>query len=97
MRIIHGEKRYIYINSTIMSYTVLYNSALLINDMILFGDTLLNMSVNVKLLSNKINLKKIIFNTVYQYMTYSQTEVTRNTFRGWFPLQQIRMCQITMP
>ena len=54
-----------------MSYKVLYNPALLINDMILSGDTLLNMSVNVKLFSNKINLKKIIFNTVYQYMTYS--------------------------
>ena len=37
---------------------MLYNPALLINDMILFGDTLLNMSVNVKLFSNKINLKK---------------------------------------
>ena len=41
-----------------MSYKVLYNLALLINEMILLGDTLLNMSVNVKLLSNKINLKK---------------------------------------
>ena len=41
-----------------MSYKVLYNPALLINEMILFGDTLLNMSVNVKLFSNKINLKK---------------------------------------
>ena len=41
-----------------MSYKVLYNPALLINEMNLFGDTLLNMSVNVKLLSNKINLKK---------------------------------------
>ena len=41
-----------------MSYKVLYNPALLINDMILFGDTLLNMSVNVKLFLNKINLKK---------------------------------------
>ena len=41
-----------------MRYKVLYNPALLINEMILFGDTLLNMSVNVKLLSNKINLKK---------------------------------------
>ena len=30
----------------------------LINEMILFGDTLLNMSVNEKLFSNKINLKK---------------------------------------
>ena len=30
-----------------MSYKVLYNLALLINEMILFGDTLLNMSVNV--------------------------------------------------
>ena len=38
-----------------MSYKVLYNPALLINEMILFSDTLLNMSVNVKLLSNKIN------------------------------------------
>ena len=47
---------------------MLYNQALLINDMILFADTLLNMSVNVKLFSNKINLKKIIFN-IYQYMT----------------------------
>ena len=37
---------------------MLYNPALLINDMILFGDTLLNMSVsvNVKIFSNKINL-----------------------------------------
>ena len=41
-----------------MSYKVFYNPALLINDMIFFGDTLLNMSVNVKLFSNKINLKK---------------------------------------
>ena len=41
-----------------MSYKVLYNPALWINEMILFGDTLLNMSVNVKLFSNKINLKK---------------------------------------
>ena len=41
-----------------MSYKVLYNPALLINEMILFGDTLLNMFVNVKLFSNKINLKK---------------------------------------
>ena len=32
-----------------MNYKVLYNPALLINEMILFGDTLLNMSVNVKL------------------------------------------------
>ena len=40
-----------------MSYKVLYNPALLINEM-MFGDTLLNMSVNVKLFSNKINLKK---------------------------------------
>ena len=30
-----------------MSYKVLYNPALLINEMILFGDTLLNMSVNI--------------------------------------------------
>ena len=37
---------------------MLYIPALLINEMILSGDTLLNMSVNVKLLSNKINLKK---------------------------------------
>ena len=37
---------------------MLYNPALLINDMILFGDTLLNMSVILKLFSNKINLKK---------------------------------------
>ena len=50
---------------------MLYNPALLINDMILFGDTLLNISVNVKLFSNKINLKKIIFNTVYQYIADS--------------------------
>ena len=42
-----------------MSYKVLCNPALLINDMILFGDTLLNMSVNViNLFSIKINLKK---------------------------------------
>ena len=41
-----------------MSYKVLYNPAILINEMILFGDTLLNMSVNVQLFSNKINLKK---------------------------------------
>ena len=41
-----------------MSYKVLYNPALLINYMILFGDTLLNMSGNVKLISNKINPKK---------------------------------------
>ena len=45
---------------------MLYNPALLINEMILFGDPLLNMSVNVK-----INLKKIIFNTVNQYMSDS--------------------------
>ena len=32
-----------------MSYKMLYNPALLINEMILFGDTLLNMPVNVKL------------------------------------------------
>ena len=42
-----------------MSYKVLYNPVLLINEIILFGDTLLNMSVNVKLFSNKINLKKL--------------------------------------
>ena len=30
-------------------------------------------------------------------MTDSSAAVTRNTFRGWLPLQQIRMCQITMP
>ena len=41
-----------------MSYKVLDNPALLMNDIMLFGDTLLNMSVNVKLFSNKINLKK---------------------------------------
>ena len=41
-----------------MSYKVVYNPALWINEMILFGYTLLNMSVNVKLFSNKINLKK---------------------------------------
>ena len=40
---------------------MLYNPALLINEMILFGDRLLNMSVNVKLLSNQINLKKSYF------------------------------------
>ena len=40
-----------------MSYKVLYNPALLINEIILFGDTLLNMSVSVTLFSNKINLK----------------------------------------
>ena len=41
-----------------ISYKVLlYNPALLINEMILFGDTLLNMSFDVTLLSNKINLK----------------------------------------
>ena len=40
-----------------MSYKVLYNPPLLINEMILFGDTLFNISVNVKLLSNKNNLK----------------------------------------
>ena len=50
---------------------MLYNPALLINNITLFEDPLLNMSVNVKLFSNKINLKKIIFNTVYQYMTDS--------------------------
>ena len=36
----------------------MFDPALLIKEMILFGDTLLNMSVNVKLFSNKINLKK---------------------------------------
>ena len=36
-----------------MSYKIVYNPALLINDMILFGDTLLNMSVNVKLFQTK--------------------------------------------
>ena len=41
-----------------MSYKVLYNPALLINEMILFGDTLFKKSVNHKLLLNKINLKK---------------------------------------
>ena len=41
-----------------MNYKVLYNPVLLINEMILFGDTLLNMSDKVKLFSNKINLKK---------------------------------------
>ena len=41
-----------------MSYKVLYNPARLINEMILFGDILLNMSVSVTLLSNKINMKK---------------------------------------
>ena len=64
-----------------MSYKVLYNPALLINEMILFGDILLNMFVNVKLFSNKINLKK-------SYSIHSG---------GGSPLQQIRMCQITMP
>ena len=39
---------------------MLYDPALLINEMILFGDTLLNMSVNLKLFSNKINLEKKI-------------------------------------
>ena len=34
---------------------MLYKQILLINEMILFGDTLLNMSVNVTLLPNKIN------------------------------------------
>ena len=53
---------------------MLYNPALLINDMILFGDTLLNMSVNVKLFSNKINLKKIHIQTAYQYMTDSRDQ-----------------------
>ena len=36
---------------------MLYDPALLMNEIILFGDTLLNMSFNVTLLSNKINLK----------------------------------------
>ena len=40
-----------------MSYKVLYNPAILINEITLFGDTLLNISVNVKLFSNNINLK----------------------------------------
>ena len=61
-----------------MNYKVMYNAALLMNEMILFGCAY--MPVNVKLFSTKINLT-----------------VTRNTFQGWFPLQQIRMCQITMP
>ena len=39
---------------------MLYNPAILKNEMILFGDTLLNMPVNVKLLSNKIIRKKPI-------------------------------------
>ena len=51
-----------------MSYKVLYNPALLINEKILFGDTILNMSVNVKLLSNKINLKKN--HTQYNLLIY---------------------------
>ena len=38
-----------------MSYKVLYNPDLLINEMILFGGTLLNMSGNVKLLSIEKN------------------------------------------
>ena len=54
-----------------MSYKVLYNPALLINEIILSSDTLLNMSVNVKLLSNKITMKKNIFKTVCQYLTDS--------------------------
>ena len=41
-----------------MGYKVLYNPALLMNEMILFGDILLNMFVNVKLFLNKFNLKK---------------------------------------
>ena len=61
-----------------MSYKVLYNPALLINEMILFGDTLLNLSVNVKLFSNR-SICKSIFNTVYQYMSDSQTAVTLTT------------------
>ena len=40
-----------------MSYKVCIIQ-LLRNEMILFGDALLNMPVNVKLFSNKINLKK---------------------------------------
>ena len=75
---------------------MLYNPSLLINEMILFGDTLLNMPVNVKLLSNKNQSEKIIFNTVYQYMTDSSTAATRTTFRGRLPLQQIRMYQKTI-
>ena len=51
---------------------MLYNPALLINEMILFGDTLLNMTVNVTLFSNKIDLKKSYsIQSVYQYMTDS--------------------------
>ena len=41
-----------------MSYKVLYKQALLINEMILFGDTLLNMSVNVKLFKQNQSEKK---------------------------------------
>ena len=36
-----------------MSYKMLYNPALLINDMILFGDTKLNMSHYLKLFQTK--------------------------------------------
>ena len=39
-----------------MSYKVLYNAALSINEMILFGDTLRNMSLNVTLLLNNMKI-----------------------------------------
>ena len=48
---------------------MLYNPAL-INEMILFGDTLLNMAVN-NIVVKQNQSEKIIFNTVYQYMTDS--------------------------
>ena len=49
---------------------MLYNPALLIYEMILFGDTLLNMFVNVKKFKQN-QYEKNLFNTVYQYMTDS--------------------------
>ena len=49
-------------------HQVLYNPALLINEMILFGDTLLNMSIIVV---KQNQSEKIILNTVYQFMTDS--------------------------
>ena len=64
-----------------MSYRVLYNPALLINEIILFGDTLLNMPFNVTLLP-KNQFENVILSTLYQYMIDSWTTVARNTLRG---------------
>ena len=55
---------------------MLYNQALFINEIIVLGDTLLNKYVDVKLLSNKINLGPIFFKWNFKFLFNKTTSVT---------------------